>query len=231
MPTHCRQRRQSNLDRERAINLRHVAFFIQQTRLAAHRQRCPHGGEKLRCEKDEQERQEERCLTPPAGQPVPAPAPASGGIDKMRRQFSHAERDTHQRGAQNSPQNRARYLTRLEGYRQEQAATAPPARRGRESRRASGRWFSHWPAPARHCENRGRRQQADGGRQSQLDRLRHRAGDHFAQAKAGQQEEEDPPTSRQFRGQSRQPIPSLPASVTPTSTEPPMPGPTINGRT
>ena len=27
-----------------------------------------------------------------------------------------------------------------------------------------------------------------------------------------------------------QPMPSLPASVTPTSTEPPMPGPTINGR-
>lgn len=63
-----------------------------------------------------------RCLTPPAGQPVPAPAPASGGIDKMRRQFSHAERDTHQGSAQNGPQNGARNLTRLQGYRQEQAA-------------------------------------------------------------------------------------------------------------
>ena len=110
----------------------------------------------------------------------------------MRRQFSHAERDTHQRGAQNSPQNRARYLTRLQGYRQEQAAQRHQRAGGEKVAEHQGVGFrigQHQPGIAKTEDGD---KQADGGRQSQLDRLRHRAGDHFAQAKAGQQEEEDP---------------------------------------
>ena len=110
----------------------------------------------------------------------------------MRRQFGHAERDPHQGSAQNGPQNGARHLTRLQGYRQEQAAQRHQRAGGEKVAEHQGVGFGigeHQPGVAK-AENGDK--QADGGRQPQLDRLRHRAGDHFAQAKAGQQEEENP---------------------------------------
>lgn len=106
------------------------------------------------------------------------------------------------------------------------SATSAPGAKVTEHQRVGFRIGQHQPGIAKTEDGD---KQADGGRQSQLDRLRHRAGDHFAQAKAGQQEEEDPRPAGNS-GPVCQPIPSLPASVTPTSTEPPMPGPTINGR-
>lgn len=110
-----------------------------------------------------------RCLTPQQVNLSPALHRQVGASIKCVGSFSHAERDTHQRGAQNSHKIAPGTFTRLQGYRQT-GRTAPPAPGG-ESPKHQGVGF-HWPSTSPALRDRTATNQADGGRQSQLDRLR-----------------------------------------------------------
>ena len=134
----------------------------------------------------------------------------------MHRPFSHAKRDTHQRGAQNSPLKSRPVPYAPAGLSPGTGRTAPPARRGLKVAEHQGVGFrigQHQPCIA---ENRARGdKQADGGRRSQLDRASGTERVTTSRRPKRVSRKKRIPDQQAIPRPVCQPIPSLPASVTP----------------